>query len=571
MPIAAIALLSQTAAIAQSRVVPTAPPAAEILAIKCAGRIRQGCGAASHVVLGWQLPPFELEPEPPATETLGEALGAAYQSAPTLQAQRYLLRAADEDYAQALSELRPTSSVQVTGAYDKTVPGRTTQATRLFDRSAIITSNTANVQATIVQPLSTGGKAAADRDVALAEIRAGRQQLRGVEGDLLLQVVTSYVDVRKDTEELRLYAAFLRQLQATVDEVKARREAGELTRTDIAQAETQLELARSQSNTTRQQLDQDRATYTQYVGHDPGVLAPPPDLPHVPVSVNDAFSIAKDLNPDFARAIEAERESRAKIASARAQGRPTVSISGTATVTGQAYPFYLHNEDQEFRGQAVLTIPITSGGLVRSQVAQAEDRNAADRLSIEATRRQMVEAVITSWNAMATAERNIEADARQVASARIFDDGTFQEYRAGLRSTFDVLYAHTTLVNARIALVAAQHDLYVAEATLLRHIGVLEARALLNGTGLYNPDKNFLRAEHRSALPWDGLVRGFDRIGRAQPIQRALEQPPTGGGTPAISPAATSLPDAQPATVSPVAPLPGTVGNPAPDRSPRKP
>lgn len=539
----------------------------EPIAVKCRSRTRQGCRATTHVSEGWKLPSFEVEPEPAPTETLAEALDAAYHTAPTLQAQRYQLRASDEDYAQALSELRPTTSVQITGGYSKTVPGHTTQAARFLAPSSIITSNTLAAEATLSQPLYTGGKAAADRDAALAEIRAGREQLRGVEGDLLLQVTTAYTDIRRDSEALRLRAANLGQLQATLDEVKARREAGELTRTDIGLAQTQLELAQSQYNSAAQQLEQDRTTYAALVGHDAGALAPTPPLPNVPQGIDEAFALAEDLSPDLAQAINAEKESRAKIAATKAQGRPTLSLQGTATLTGQAYPYSLHNEDQIFAGQAVLTIPLTNGGRVGSLVAQAEDRNAVDRIGIENARRQMVGTIVNAWSALATAERNIEVGARQVDAAKVYDEGTFEEYRAGLRSTFDVLYAHGTLRDAQIGLVGARHDLFLAQATLLRRVGLLEARTLLTGTGLYNPDVNFRHAARRSALPWDGAIRSADRIHRAQPHQAGLQQPPRGDDKPAMAPAPTDLPNAEPATLSPNVPIGGTTGTPKPDRS----
>ena len=539
------------------------------VAQKCLGKIRQGCRAASVAAEGRALPSFEVEAEPAPTESLAEALDAAYRTAPALQAQRYTLRASDEDYAQALAELRPTSALQVTGDFTRTIDGRLTQAAN-FATNDVVTTKTLTATATVNQPLYTGGKASADRGAALAEVSAGRAQLRGAEGDLLLEVITAYANIRNDGEALRLRAANLRQLTATLDEVRERREAGELTRTDIGLAETQLDLAQSQYNATVQQLEQDRATYAALVGHDAGVLAPPPPLPHVPASIDAAFATAEDLSPDMAQAIATETQSRAKIASVRAEGRPTVTLAGDATLAGQALPYYLHNQDQAYGARAVLTIPITTGGQVRAMVAQAEDRNAADRIGIEGTRRQMVANIVTAWNALATAQRNIAVNERQVAAAKTYDEGTFEEYRAGLRSTFDVLYAHGTLRDAEIALAGAHHDLYVAQATLLRRIGLLEARSLLTGTSLYNPDANFRHAAARAALPWDGAVRGLDTLGGARAVQHGLQQPAVGPNAPAF--AADSpvheMPEAPVpmATSSPGVPVPGTSGVPVGSR-----
>jgi outer membrane protein len=230
----------------------------------------------------------------------------------------------------------------------------------------------------------------------------------------------------------------------------------------------------------------------------------------------------------------------------------------------------LRNEDQSFEGQAVLTIPLTNGGRVGSLVAQAQDRNAADRIGIEAARRQMVEAVVDAWNALATAGRNVTVDSAQVASAKVFDDGTFQEYRAGLRSTFDVLFAHGTLLNAEIALVEDQHNVFVAQATLLRHVGLLEARALLFDTGLYDPDTDFAHAARRGSVPWDDAVQALDRVARPKADQRGIQQPPLGRAAPVLTPG-LAPPDATMTKLSPNVPLPGTTGTPLPDRSSKSP
>lgn len=549
---------------------PPAKTPLDPIATVCKGHVRQGCRAASKVVTTAPPPAFAVPPEPAANETLAQALDAAYHTAPSLQAQRYQLRANDEDYALALAELRPTSQLQVTGSYDKTVPGRTTQATR-FSASPIITSNTMAAQASVTQPLYTGGRASADRDAALAEVGAGRALLRSTEGALLLQVITAYTAVRRDSEALRLYKANLGQLEGTLAEVKARREAGELTRTDIAQAQTQLNLAQSNYNLAVQQLEQDRASYAALVGHDPGELAIPPLLAGVPQSIDEAFAAADDQNPELDQAVSVERQSRAQISAAKAQGLPTLALNATATLTGQAAPYYLRNEDQGFHGGAVLTIPLTNGGRIGALVAQAEDRNSADRLGIETARRVMVDNVVNAWNAMATAQRNITVDSAALDAAQVFDDGTFQEYRAGLRSTFDVLYAHSTLLNAEVALVGARRDLYVAQATLLRYIGSLEAHSLLGHSGIYNPETSFHHSAHRGALPIAPLIHAIDRF--ENPIVKlpALQQPPASQTPPAMTTATAPAAPADIATHSQQSPLPGTTAAPVQDRSKSRP
>jgi outer membrane protein len=563
-PLAA-SIWGSAALLALAQPVRAAPDA---IATKCTGLGVKPCTAASTATLGHPAPAFVLDPEPPATESLADAIDAAWRTAPVVQQQRYRVRMADEDVAQALAETRPNAALTVTGLYSKTVPGRTTQATRFFAPSPIITSNSQTSVATLNQPLLTGGRATADREAALAEVGAGRETLRGTEGTLLFNVISAYADIRRDTQALRYYTANQRQMVATRDEVMARQVAGELTRTDIGLAETQLAAVDAARNSAEQQLEQDRASFAALVGRDPGVLAEPPPLPGIPATIDAAFDFAETNNPDLAAAIATERQSRAEIESARATGRPTLVLSGSATLTGQATPFALHNQDQTFAGQAVLTIPLFSGGAIRSRVAQAEDRNGIDRFGIEAARRQMVQAIVNAWNAMATAQRNLAVAQRQVQSGRVFDEGTFAEYRAGLRSTFDVLFAHSTRRDAEIALVTAQRDLFVAQAALLRQLGLLEARALLQGGARDDQAGDLAQAEARAALPQDGMIRALDSLEARPAHQPGLIQPPLSPVPPVLvaapAPATAPVPMAR---HSPEIPVPGTSGAPAPDRS----
>ncbi len=528
---------------------------------------------ATHVAERWAPPTFVVAPEPTPTETLVQALDAAYRSAPSLQAQRYALRSTDEDYALALAETRATSQLQLTGGYTRTDPGDLTQSRRsLADRllSPNIVDNSLSAELIVDQPLLTGGRATADREIATHTIDAGRAQLRGTEGDLFLQVITVYADIRRDTRVLALREANLKQLTTTLDEVRARQEAGELTRTDIAQTETQYDVAAAQFNATSEQLQQDRAAFAALVGRDPGVLAPEPNLPQFPSSIERAFSVAARLNPELDQAIASERASRSRIAAAAAEGQPRLSLRGTATLSGQASPLRARDADHGFAGQAVLTVPLVNGGRVGALVAQARDRNAADRIGIEATRRQMVQAMVASWNAVAIAQRNQSIQTSQLGSARVYDEGTFEEYRAGLRSTFDVLFAHAALRDAEIALVASRRDAYVAQATLLRRMGVLEARSLMTGTPLYGPAENLRNAAARGARPWDGALRSIDAFDRRIPEQGGIEQPAIGTTPPALAPART-VRELEPTGHSPNLPLSGTIGAPRAATTVRKP
>jgi outer membrane protein len=473
--------------------------------------------------------------EPTPDDSLAAAVVQAYVSNPSLAAARYDLRATDDELGLALARARTTVDLQVGGQYDLTLPGRTTQASRpLVDRlnDPNIERNALTSSLIADQPLYTGGRVSSAVASARAGIVAGREALRGDEGDMLVNLVAAYSDVRRNGQVVAIRETNVRVLEKMVDEVAARREAGELTRTDIAQAQTQLQAAQVQLDGARAELESSRATFAAIVGREPGILARPPALPGLPQTIDEAFASAEDANPDLRQAIAQNGVSRAQIAVARAEGRPSISLQGVAGTNGEAVPFDRHDQDVTFTGRATLTIPLVAGGRVRSLVAQAENRERADRLRIEATRRQVAQTIINAWNQWITAERNVATQNVQLTAARVYYDGTFEEYREGLRSTFDVLYAQNSLRETEIAVLTSERDSYVAQAYLLRQLGHLEAGYLVQRASTYDPASYTHKVENRSAVPWGGVVRAIDRLGapggKSRPITapRAVEPMP---------------------------------------------
>jgi outer membrane protein len=518
--------------------------------------------------------PFELESEAEETgpaQTLADAIELAYRTNPALGAQRYELRATDEGLAQALAAFRPTAQINASGGYSRTDTGRVTEANRpigdRFRSPGEFAVNDLQTQLEIDQSLSTGGRASAGVSAAREDIKAGREGLRGVEGDLLAQVIGAYADVRRDMRTVSIRRNGVRVLTALLDEIVARREAGELTRTDVAQAETQLVQARIQLDAVDGQLQNSRANFAALVGTEPGMLAPEPPLPLLPKSIDAAFDTAMRFNPALAQAIHSERASRARIGVARAAARPSLTLRGTIGTSGQLAPFYGYNQDNILTGRVILTIPLSQGGQVGSQVAQAADRNSADRLRIETARRQVVQNIVNAWNQMVTSRR-IEIEQQvQLEAAKVYYEGTYEEYRAGLRSTFDVLFAQNSLRDTQVAQLASRRDSYVAQASLLRQIGLLEIDKIATGTAVYEPADHLRKVEARGRPPWEGAVQAIDAIGRPADRQTRIEQPERLTDTPGIAPGEVEVDDPPLATTSPALPILGTTG--APTTGPR--
>ena len=503
---------------------------------------------------------------PASAETLAEAIALAYQTNPTLESSRYDLRAADEGLVQARAQMSPSADLNVTGTYARTVNGRATNRANPFSPEAD-DRNSNEAQLVVTQPVYTGGRATAARAAAAATIRSGRENLRGAEGDLLLSVITAYVDVRRYSAALEVWRTSAGELEKLTQEIEARRIAGEVTLTDVAQANAQLSIARQQVVATEQALEAARADYAAAVGRDPGELAEEPALPNVPWRVDDAYALAQAQNPELQRALFTEQASRAGIVAAKAQGRPTLSLRGTAGLGGEAVPYHLRDQDQSYTGGLVLSVPLSAGGAIASRVREAEDRNGSDRFRIEAARRDVDRNVSIAWNQMVTANSEADLQGQQRHFAQVQLDGMVAEYRVGLRSTFDVLYAQQQLRDAEVALLGSERDRYVAQALLLRQTGQLEVRSILTGVQLHDPARHLHDVERRHAFPWELLFKRLDKAGAPSAKQRTLEQPGVSGETPAVATGRIAPVSSTLSRSRPTVPIGGTVGRPvSPDR-----
>jgi outer membrane protein len=469
-------------------------------------------------------------------ETLADAVAMAYQTNPTLQGQRAGQRALDETYVQARSGFRPTATAQANAAYIQTKTHATGGAVDLngdgipdqvVSTGGTRDSNSGGASVSVTQPLYTGGRVTAQVDAAEADILAGRENLRQTEQSIVAQVVQAYVDVRRDQERLRITQENVAVLQRQLDESQARFEVGEITRTDVAQAQARLAAARAGLSTTQAQLAVSRAAYAAVVGQSPGELAPEPSLAQLmPADVDQAFTSAEAANPQILAAGLAEQASRARVAAAKAQTRPTVGLRGSLGYNGELAPFDAQDYARQISASAVVTMPLFTGGLTSSQIRASIERNNADRIAIEGARRQVLQQVSTAWSQLLGARANLVSNDEQVRAARIAAEGVRQENQVGLRTTLDVLNAELELRNAELALVGARRDEYVAASQVLSATGRLNAQALAPAAPGYDPAANFEKARHAfGAVPWEPAVESLDKIGAPAPRTPPADAP----------------------------------------------
>jgi len=445
-------------------------------------------------------------------DTLADAIALAYQTNPTLQSQRAQLRALDEGYVQARAGFRPQANGQLQASYQN---GPST-----YDVGVTTDSASLNLS----QPLYTGGLTSAQVRAAQGDIQSGRQKLRQVEASVLQAVIQAYVDVRRDQQALAIAQENVKVLRRQFDETKARFEVGQITRTDVAQAQARLAAAQSQLSAAQAQLGVSRSNYVAVIGQSPGDLAPEPPLAGLPATVDQAFDVAAKNNPGILTADFAEQASAARVVEAKAAYRPTVSLSAqlgyegsltTAPLLGLKAGLYDHNVS----AAATLTQPLFAGGMNASRIRQALENDNVSRIAVESAQRQAVQSVAQAWNQLLAARSAIASNEEQVRADAVAYEGVRQEADVGLRTTLDVLNAEQELRNAQLALVDARHDQYVASAGVLNAMGLLEAKALGDPAPIYDPETSFHRIKHAGATPWEGVIAGLDSVGAA-PIAR---------------------------------------------------
>ena len=409
-----------------------------------------------------------------SAQTLEEALSMAYRTNPTITAERARQKGTKEQKAQAWANALP--QISVNAGYVRNDVNQTVDSTVFNPAAAPAPSqefkfNTADAGVQASQPIFTGLRNYNAIKAARSSVKAGASQLSLVEQSVLVDAARAYFDVVRDMAVYESTANNVEVLVSQQREATVRFNVGEVTKTDVAQADARLAQARAQLTTAQARLAVSRVAFARIIGDTPGALEKDPSLPQPPATLEEALSVADAASPVVLRAKFTEEASRRNVAVAKGAFSPTVSLTASYQYADQPSTFISRNE--QFAYGVRITAPIFLGGLNLSRVREARAANEADRRRIDEAERGATAQVTSAWEQLSAARANISSASAQLDANDLALNGVRREAQLGTRTTLDVLNAEQEYLNAEVALANAQHDARLATFQLLAAMGVL--------------------------------------------------------------------------------------------------
>jgi len=417
---------------------------------------------------------------PVHAETLMDALAKAYTTNPTLQSARATLRAKDESVSQALAGWRPSLSMSGT-------TGARKQKTSTAPNTTNMNPKTASLD--LSQSLYAGGQTTADISSAENSVRAQRARLLASEQSVLLNAATAYLNVLRDQAVVELNVKNEDVLKSQLEATQDRFNVGEITRTDVHQAQSRYAGATADRIQAQGTLEASRAAYANLMGVGPEKLEPPKLALPMPTGLDDALKLAEQTNPDVLAAEFDERAAADNIDSTSGQLLPSLDLNGSASRSLEtASKSYWATT---YEATVTLSVPLYQSGSVYSKLRQARQTASATRMDLVQTRRDVTEQVRSAWETWVSTKARIEAIKTQVIAAETALEGVQREASVGSRTVLDVLDAEQEMLDASVNLVKSQRDETVAELTLLSSIGHLTATDLNLAVDLYDSQGHY--------------------------------------------------------------------------------
>ncbi|MDO5758086.1 MAG: TolC family outer membrane protein [Rhodobacterales bacterium] len=413
------------------------------------------------------------------SDTLADALAGAYNTSGLLEQNRALLRAADEDVASTMSLLRPIInwSTDITRDYNKRTGGRT---------SILPSSDTTSLNAGLVAQwlVFDFGRSRLSTEAAKEAVLATRQSLVGVEQEVLLRAVRAYMNVQRSIRFVSLRESNVRVISESLRAAQDRFDVGEVTRTDVAQAEARLSLSRSNQAQAVGDLKRANEEYLAVVGKPPENISQPRDLPILTSSEDTAKQVALRNHPDLLRAQHDVATANLNVLVADAAMKPRVTLNARVGVSqqldGNSYG-ETSNVGVDVGG------PIYQGGALTSTKRRAYALRDAQLGVLHQTQDRVRQNVGVAYAVLEAARAVAASSVEAVSAGRVAFEGVNEEASLGARTTLDVLNAEQEYLDAQAEQIAAQAEVIIAAYAVLASMGQLTVRDLNLAVQTYDP------------------------------------------------------------------------------------
>ncbi|MBT4007008.1 MAG: TolC family outer membrane protein [Rhodospirillales bacterium] len=398
-------------------------------------------------------------------ETIIESLAKAYATNPELLSQRAALRAVDEEIPQALANWKPT--IEITGETGvEQVDSNTSTATRHPKTGTL----------SITQPLFRGFRTLSETRRAKARVASQQANLHATEQSLLIKAVGAYMNVVRDKAVLELNQRNERRVARQLQAAKDRFQVGEITQTDVAQAEARHAGAKADLIRAQGTYVSVIANYKRIIGDAPGTLKQPTLKLELPSNSEEAISLAENINPNVIQAHYNVLSAEHNIGLIRGELFPELELEGTYTKEENTSSSVTKRDTAEL--MAKLTIPLYQAGDVYSRLRASKETAIQRREELDNAKRVAIEGAATSWIKLQTARAIVDSFRAEVRANKIALDGVQREALVGSRTVLDVLDAEQELLDSRVSLVRSEREELVARFELKQSVGTLTAENL---------------------------------------------------------------------------------------------
>jgi outer membrane protein len=333
-------------------------------------------------------------------------------------------------------------------------------------------------------------------------VQSGREALRNTGQGVLLDAVTAYTNVLANQSLVEAQRINVTALRETLATTKTRLEGGDVTPTDVAQAEARLSRGLADLNAAEVGLAISQALYAQVIGVPPGRLVPAESIDRLlPRTREEATAISRKEHPAILAAMYDIDVAQFGTKIAESTLLPTLSVQGNLQRQWENDPTLSAKGNDIASLLGTASVPIYDGGLAASQIRQAKEVAMQARIVLELVRSQTQTAVLSAWVTFEGAKIALTAAEAEVRAAGVALAGVQKEAQAGQRTTLDVLNSQQDLTAARARLIGAQRDRVIAAYALLGAVGRLDVKTLALSTPDYAPEVHY----HQVRDAWHGL------------------------------------------------------------------